>query len=138
MLKKLLTVLGIGLAGIFMLVIGFTEFRETGKLQAEGKTTTGEVAEFEERSGRRGKKKYYLTVTFKTESGESVTAEDRVTPSTFSEAVHSKKAPVVYLPSDPQICRFSTAVKKDYTGMGVGVFLLGCSVVTGFRRNSAG
>ena len=121
-----------------MLVIGFSDFRETGKLQAEGKKTTGEVTEFEERSGRRGKRKYYLTVNFKTEDGASVTTHDRVSSSLFSDAVQSKKAPVIYLPSNPEICRLASEVKKDFAGMAVGVFLVGASVVTGFRRSSAG
>ena len=136
MLKKLMAVVGIGIAGIFMLVIGFVEFRETGKLQAGGKKTEGEVTGFEERSGRRGKTKYYVTASFKTESGQSVETEQRVSPTVFSQAVHSKTIPVVYLPSEPEICRFGAEVKKDYAGLGIGMFLVGCSVVAGFRRNS--
>jgi hypothetical protein len=138
MLKKLLTVVGLGIAGIFMLVYGVIEFRETQNLTANGKKTSGEVVGFEEKSGRRGRTKYYLTVSFKTDSGTNVTATSRVSSAIYSDAVQTKRAPVVYVPSAPDTCRFGSEVKKDFAGIGVGVFLLCCSAVTGLRRRSAG
>jgi hypothetical protein len=137
MLKSILASIGAGVAGIFLLIFGFKEFRETGKLASEGKKTTGEVTAFEEKSGRKGRVKYYLTVHFKTENGQTVDETAQVKSEIYSDAVHSKKAPVVYLPTDPHVCRFCPEVSKDFTGMGIGAFLVGASIF-GLRRKCVG
>ena len=63
-MKKLLIVVGLLIFGIFMLVVGFNTFRESKKLQKDGKSVTATVVDGEERRGRRGRKSYSLTVSF--------------------------------------------------------------------------
>jgi hypothetical protein len=137
MIKKLLATIGIGVVGVFLLWFGFKDLRETKALKASGKTASGEVTGIEERSGRRGKTKYYLTANFKTEDGKSVTAEHQVSSGLYSDAVHSKTVKVHYLPTDPAICRFGSELTADYKNVGFGVFMLGASVVSLVRRKSS-
>ena len=134
MLKKLLASIFIAVVGVFLVCFGFTDIRETRKLKASGKQAKGEVTGFEERSGRRGRVKYYLDATFKTEDGKGVTAHHQVSSAVYSKAVHSRAVPVNYLPSYPNVSRFGADVSDDYTGVGLGFFMLGASVVSLVRR----
>lgn len=135
MIKKLLTIVLAFVFGVFLLIYGFKEYRQAKKLQASGQKTTAQVTDFEERTGRKGRVSCYLTASFKTESGQSVTTRSRVSSAVYSAAVHSKEVPVCYLPSDASICRFGSEVETELMPMGLGAFLLGFSVVSVARRS---
>src|SRR5688572_7360830 len=96
-LKRLIAIVGGGIAGIALLVFGVKDFLQAKALQAKGKTVVAEVTDSEERSGRRGRRSYYLTVNFKAESGQSITVEDRVSRTTYNEGASAKKINVTYL-----------------------------------------
>jgi hypothetical protein len=134
-LKRLIAIIGGGIVGIVLLVFGVKEYFQTKSLQAKGKATTAEVTNAEERSGRRGRKRYYLTAHFKTESGQTITSEERVSRSTFDEGASSRKIRVTYLPDSPEVCRMGANVSTNWANLGFGVFMLGFSAVSAFTKS---
>ena len=96
-LKRLLTILAGGILGLFLLIFGCREYLEAKSLQTKGKSTTGEVTDSEERSGRRGRRKYYITVAFRTERAEQVNSRARVSKAIYDQASHARKVNVTYL-----------------------------------------
>lgn len=136
-LKRMIAILFGGVFGLVLLVLGCKEFFESKSLQSKGKSVVAEVTDAEERSGRRGKRKYYLTVSFKTEKGETLTAESRVSSSTFDEATASKKVNVTYLPDKPSVHRIG-AVGTEYGNILFGLVVLGCAGFTAISRDDGG
>ncbi len=122
-LKKFAVAAGAILVGVVLLVMGFKEFRESKKLQAEGKQVSGTVTDTDVKSGRRGRQSYYLTVEFKTEAGETYEARKSVAKSLFKEASEAGTVAVVYLPSDPKVLTFGKADTK-FGGLIGGVVAL--------------
>ena len=134
MLKRILVTIGAGVLGVLLLVFGFKEFSETRKLKKEGLSATAEVVDHEEKSGRRGRIRYYLTAKFKTEDGKSVSARRQVASEVYADAIQANSVPVTYLKAAPNCCRFGKGVSTDFTRLGVGVFLLGAAGVNLVRR----
>jgi hypothetical protein len=122
-LKKCAVAGGAILVGVVLLVMGFKEFRQSKKLQAEGKQVSGVVTETDVQRGRKGRRSYYLTVEFKTEAGDAYEARKSVSRSLFDEASEARTVPVVYLPSDPQVLTFGKADTK-FGGLIGGVVAL--------------
>ena len=123
--KRLITILAGGALGLFLLIVGCQEYLETRSLQSKGKATTGEVTDAEERSGRRGRRKYYLSVTFRTEQAQQVSSRARVSRAVYDQASHSRKVNVTYLPTKPDVHRFGPDVKSDWMSIGIGFVVLG-------------
>src|SRR5205814_2109438 len=74
------------------------------RLAEEGKATSAQVLDRAVRSGRKSMKRYYLTVQFQTDAGQSVHGRVQVNKMDYRA---SETTPVVmlrYLPSDPTIC----------------------------------
>lgn len=136
-LKRLITVLAGGAMGLFLLFFGCKEFFETRSLQSKGKATTGEVTDAEERTGRRGRRKYYLSVTFRTEQAQQVSSRSRVSKAVYEQAAHSRKVNVNYLPTKPDVHRFGPDVKADYLNIGIGILVLGFAGYSAFRGHDA-
>jgi hypothetical protein len=124
-LKRLISILAGGALGLFLLIFGCKEYLETRSLQSKGKATTGEVTDAEERSGRRGRRKYYLSVTFRTEQAQEVNSRAQVSRAVYDQASHSRKVNVTYLPTKPDVHRLGPEVKSDFINIGIGVLVLG-------------
>jgi len=132
-LKRLIAILGGGIMGLFLLYLGVSEFFETKSLQSKGKSTTGEITDTEERSGRRGRRKYYLSVNFRTEQGQQISSRAQVPKAVYEQAAHSRKVNVTYLPTKPEIHRFGPDVTNDFMNVGVGVLVLGFAGFSALR-----
>ena len=124
-LKRLIAIVGAGLVGLFLIVFGCKEFFETRSLKAGGKSAIAEVTDTEERFGRRGRRKYYLTANFKTENGETISTRARVSKSLYDEGADTHKVPVTYLPAKPSVNRFGAEVTTDFANIGLGVLMFG-------------
>jgi hypothetical protein len=133
-LKKLAIAGGAALLGVGLLVVGFKDFRQSKKLQAEGKQVTGTVTDSDVQRGRKGRRSYYLTVDFKTEAGVELEARQRVSKSLFEEASKAGNVPVVYLPADPTVATFGKAETK-FGGLIGGVIALVVAGVVGFAKS---
>ena len=137
-LKRLITILAAGGLGLFLLVLGCKEYFETRSLQSQGKATTGEVTDAEERTGRRGRRKYYLSVTFRTGQAQQISSRARVSREVYDQAAHSRKVNVTYLPTKPDVHRFGPEVTSDFVSMGIGVLVLGFAGFSALRGGDAG
>lgn len=133
-LKRLLAIVFGGILGIVLVVFGVKDFLQTKSLKSKGKTGIADVTETEERSGRRGRRKYYVAVTFKTESGQTVNARERVSKGIYEDAASTKKINVTYLPDDPNVLRIGT-VQTEVANIGIGVFVVGCAAFTAIRKS---
>ena len=136
-LKRLLTILAGGILGVFLLVFGCKEYFETKSLQSKGKSTTGEVTDAEERSGRRGRRKYYLTVAFRTEQAQEVSSRARVSKAIYDQAAHARKVNVTYLPEKPTVHRFGPDVKSEFFNIAFGAIIIGCTGFSVIRGGEA-
>ena len=138
-LKKFAVAGGAVLVGVVLLVTGFNEFRQSKKLQAEGEQVSGVVTDTDVRRGRRGRRSYYLKVSFKTEAGETYEARKSVSRSLFDEASEAKTVSVVYLPSDPTVVTFGKADTK-FGGLigGVVALVVGGAIVFGKSKDDEG
>jgi|SRR5687767_9664819 len=133
-LKKFAIAGGAAVVGLVLLVVGFNDFRESKKLQAEGKQVSGTVTDSDVQRGRKGRKSYYLTVNFKTEEGSAYEARKKVSSSLFNEAKEAGSIPVVYLPSDPKVIALGKA-STQFGGLIGGVIALVVAGVVGFAKS---
>ena len=133
-LKKLAIAGGAALLGIVLLVVGFSDFRQSKKLKAEGKQVTGTVTDTDVQRGRKGRRSHYLTVTFKTEAGATLEARQKVSRSLFNDASQAGNVPVVYLPADPTVVTFGKAETK-LGGLIGGVVALVVAGFVGFGKS---
>jgi hypothetical protein len=135
-LKKFAVAGGSILLGVVLLVMGFKEFRQSKKLQAEGQQVSGVVTDTDIQRGRKGRRSYYLTVNFKTEAGDTYEARKSVSRSLFDEASEARTVPVVYLPSDPKVVTFGKANTK-FGGLigGVIALVVGGAIVFGKSKD---
>jgi hypothetical protein len=127
--KKLLVLVGGAALGIFLLIFGFQEYRTSKKLQADGKQAIGVVTDGHVQRGRRGRRSYYLTVSFKPESGQIVEKEKRVSSDVYRDASKAGTVQVTYLPSNPTVCAYGPKVSTEWSAMAFGIVAL---VVAGF------
>lgn len=133
--KKLFVVAGAIIFGVILLVVGFGDFRESKKLQSQGKSVVGDVTDGEERRGRKGRRSYYLTVNFTTEAGQTVEQRSRVSRSVYNSAAEARKVPVTYLPSDPKVCAFGPKVETQFGALIGGVIAIGVGLFLGFKKS---
>ena len=136
-LKRLLTILAGGILGLVLLVLGCKEYFETKSLQSKGKSTTGEVTDAEERSGRRGRRKYYITVAFRTERAQEVSSRAQVSRAVYDQASHARKVNVTYLADKPAVHRFGPEVKSDFVNIAIGVIIIGATGFSAIRGTEA-
>src|SRR5258705_6693846 len=127
--KRLLFLVGGAALGIFLLIFGFQEYRTSKKLQSDGKPAIGVVTDGHVQRGRRGRRSYYLTVSFKPESGQIVEKEKRVSSDVYRDASKGGTVQVTYLPSEPTVCAYGPKVSTEWSTMVFGVIAL---VVAGF------
>ena len=111
--------------GIFMTVTGVKEYQNSKRIQKEGKQVLVKVVDGEERRGRRGRRSYYLTVTFQTPSNQSVEKELKVSREVYTKATTTGNVTVHYLASNPQVCAFGEKAEAKFgTAVGGVVALL--------------
>ena len=97
------------------------ELRDSKKLAAEGKAVTAEVVDKNIRHGRKGRKSYYLSVRFNTESGAKTQQRVQVSSSQFDGVSEGGSVPVHYLPADPSVCQVGDKVETQWMGLFVGL-----------------
>src|SRR6185503_15539190 len=115
--------------GVFMIVAGLREYKNSKRIIAEGKDTVGNVTDSQERRGRRGRRSYYVTAVFQTEAKQSVEQELKVDHAVYTKATQSGSVPVHYLPSDPKICAFGEKAETKFGTAVWGVIALVGSLV---------
>jgi hypothetical protein len=138
-LKKLLWIIAALGVGVFFIITGATDLKNSKRLAAQGKSTTAEVTDFHERRGRKfSGRKYYLKVSFKSESGKTVEQELQVSEDIYDAGKDSGKVKVFYLPDDPTICTAGNAVETKYGSIlwGVGFVCASIFLVATFRQKN--
>jgi hypothetical protein len=133
--KRLLIVAGAAIFGVILLVVGFKEYRQSKKLQSEGKTAVGAVTDASIQRGRKGRRSYYLTVNFQTEAGAAVEQRKRVSSSVYDEARQAGTVPVTYLASDPKVCAFGPKVSTKFGSLIAGVVALAVGGFAAFGKS---
>lgn len=128
-MKRLLTILGLFVVALFLFFVGIKDHLESKKLKAEGQKTVAEVTDASERRGRKGRRSYYITVNFKTEAGQVVQDEERVSKGAYEWASRDRRVPVIYAPSNPTIYQIGSTVTQTRFGFYMGA---GCLAVAGF------
>jgi hypothetical protein len=115
--------------GIFMIVTGTRDYKNSKRIIAEGKDAVGKVTNSEEHRGRRGRRSYYITAVFQTEAKQSVEQELKVDRAVYTKATESGTVPVHYLPSDPNICAFGEKAETKFGTIVWGAIALVGSLV---------
>jgi len=115
--------------GIFMTFAGVKEYKNSKRIQKEGKQIIGKVTDSEERRGRRGRRSYYLTVQFQPAQQQPVEQELKVSYDVYSKATSTGTVVVHYLPSDPSICAFGAKAETKFGTTVWGVIALVVSLV---------
>jgi hypothetical protein len=114
--------------GVFMTISGVKEYKNSKLLQKEGKQALGKVVDGEERRGRRGRRSYYLTVTFQTAANQSVQKELKVSREVYSKATSTGNITVHYLASNPQVCAFGDKAEAKFGTVAGGVLAVVVSI----------
>src|SRR6266852_3870025 len=102
--KNLLMVVAAFAFGCWLLYSGWTDYQNNQRLQAEGKSATALVLERAKQYRSRGANRYYLTVRFDTEAGQTVHERVSVNKAQYANTTIGSASPVRYLPSNPAIC----------------------------------
>lgn len=111
------------IGGPVLIISGIGEYRDTKQLQTHGKVATAQVVDGKETVGRRGRRRYFLTIEYQPEQGAVQKATSRVSSSDFSHALTAKSVPVVYLPAKPHVFQFGHKATTEYGSMVVGSIL---------------
>jgi hypothetical protein len=133
--KKLLVLVGGAFLGITLLIFGFQEYRTSKKLQSDGKQAIGSVTDGHVQRGRRGRRSYYLKVSFQPEGGQIVEKEKRVSSDVYRDASKAGTVQVTYLPSEPTVCAYGPKVNTEWSSMAIGVVALVVAGFTGFSKS---
>jgi hypothetical protein len=128
--KKVLVILGGIVMSAFFLYSGYGEWRNSRRLAAEGRSTTGEVLEAtDRRSGKFRRHTYFLRVQFAPEAGAATVAQKvEVSRDTFDAAVTTGVVKVHYLPDNPTTCVAGETVQVKYGKIVWGIVFLGAAV----------
>jgi hypothetical protein len=138
---------GLCLCGLFFLIIGgiFTAAGIAKLLpelhyQNSGIPIRGTVVSksIEKASGRQSSTRYIVVYRFTPKPGETLEANDEVTPDLWDELKKDDPFEVVYLPGSPQSSRSAATTEMPlalgFTGIGAFVFLIGgIAVIIGVR-----
>ncbi len=117
---KFLSILLCWSLGISFLTAGIKEYRNSKRLAAEGKLTTGAVVDRDIVSRRRAPDRYYLVVKFQTEMKQECSERVRVSSSQYWQASIGETVKVRYLPADPAICAVSEKVNTPLENLLFG------------------
>ena len=128
-IKAILFFLVILVAGIFMTVNGVKEYRNSKRIQKEGKQAFGKVVDAEERRGRRGRRSYYLTTTFQTAANQPVEKTLKVSRDVYKKGTSTGGVTVHYLQSNPEVCAFGDKAEAKFGTAIWGALALVVSLV---------
>src|SRR5258706_10558058 len=103
-LKNVLMVVAAFALGSWLFYSGLTDYKNNQRLQAEGKTTPALVLDHSKQIRSRGANRYYLTVRFDTQAGQTVHERVSVNKAQYANTSLGSASPVRYLPSNPAIC----------------------------------
>jgi Protein of unknown function (DUF3592) len=106
----------IGLVGLGLGLAGVNEYNTSKTLRAEGVEVPGKVVDGKMKSGRKGSKTYYLTVSYSAKAGDPpIQHEFQVSQTTYNKAEQeSPEVKVRILPSDPKVAQL---VGEESSGM---------------------
>jgi len=122
--------------GCWLLYSGWTDYQNNQRLQAEGKTASALVMDHTKQIRSRGANRYYLTVRFDTEPGQTVHQRVSVNKAQYTSATIGSASSVRYLPANPAICAVGEAVPVWRGEFLSGAILLvsGCVLSWLYRR----
>jgi len=126
--KKAFAIVVALLAGPVLIYFGAREFQNSRKLADDGKATVAKVVDHARRTGRRGRSSYYLSVAYKTASGQVLTERLKVNRTLHDRAVATGTVKLHYLPSNPAICQAGEKVETKFGTLVIGVLMLGGGV----------
>ena len=138
--KKVFGVVAALVIGVFVLILGIKEFRDSRRLRAENKGVTAQVLDHRTAYRSKGRTRYYLTVEFRTEQNQTIRKEVQVDQDTQSAGKAAKAISVHYLPSDPEIFQAGETVELRWYNLAIGSVILICGLVgiVSFRRPESG
>ena len=122
-MKRILILLAVLIAGPVLIVSGIGEYKDSKQLQANGKVVTAQVVDAKETVGRKGRRKYWLTIEYHPEQGAAQKATSQVSSSLFSRGVTDGSLTIVYLPANPQVFQFGQKAETRYGSVVVGSIL---------------
>ena len=125
MLRSVLFIILGLLAGPLLIKCGIKDYKDSKALQANGKLITAQVTDGEERVTRKGRRSYWLTVSFLPEGYKEPLSQKRsVSSDVYKRAGDERTIKLTYLPSNPVVLRLSEKVSTE-----VGLFIGGCLVL---------
>lgn len=110
--------------GPIFLCIGWKDYKDSKRLMAEGKATTGLVVDGVEKVSRKGRHSYSLTVQYQPENGRARTAIRSVNKEVYQNAGETRVVKLHYLPSDPEIFQVGEKVETATEALSIGGILL--------------
>ena len=138
-IKSLLLIAIAAVLGPWLLYSGVKDQQNSQRLAAEGKTTTAQVLDRTIKSGSRGGDRYYLTVKFQTEAGQTVQQRVLVTKTEYLEDVAGSNVSLRYLASAPTVCAVGEPVatwRGKWTSGTIMLLSGGVLAVCARRRKS--
>jgi hypothetical protein len=125
-MRAILLLVAALIGGPVFIFSGITEYKNSKALKADGKAIVAQVVNGEETVGRKGRRKYWLTVAFAPESGASVNETASVSSTLFQQAMADRSVKLTYLPSNPHIFQFGEKVETR-----TGSIIFGSLVLAG-------
>src|SRR6266571_1867558 len=90
--------------GSWLLYSGANNWHNNNLLLSEGKPAAAQVLDRTVRSGGKGGTRYYLSVQFQTDAGQSVQRRVRVNKGQYNASDKGATVTLRYLAADPAIC----------------------------------
>lgn len=125
-MRAILLLLAALIGGPVFIFSGITEYKNSKALKAEGKAIVAQVVNGEETVGRKGRRKYWLTIAFAPEKGGSVNETTSVSSSVFQQAMADRSIKLTYLPSNPRVFQLGEKVETR-----TGSIIFGSLVLAG-------
>lgn len=136
--KRFLLGLAAILLGGVLLFNGVREYRQSRRLQTEGRSVTAKVVDERTAYRSKGRSRYYLTVEFETGDRQAVTRELQVSRSTHTDGVAARSIKVHFLPNDLSVIQGGPSVEIPWAAAPLGLLILGGGVLLiVFRKQPA-
>ena len=129
-MKKVFGYLALLVVGLVLTCTGYSDWQNSKRLVAEGKSTVARVTDHHTERGRRGSRRYYLVVAFETESQQAQTYNIRVSSDVYSKATASGSVRVHYLANNPGVVQAGEKAETKYANLVLGLLFLVFSLGT--------
>jgi len=116
-------------AGSWLMWSAAKNYQISKRLAAEGKDTTAQVLDRAVKYRSKGANRYYLTVQFQTEAGQSTQGRVQVNRGEYLKDTRGCTVTLRYLPSDPAICTVGEPVATWTNNLTSGAILLASACV---------